>query len=112
MALGQSHSHGVGGGFTSVLKAIFFLKISFIYFLERGEGRERGRETSMCERYCLVVSRTPPTGDLAHNPGRYPDWESNQQPSGSQAGTPSTEPHQPGLKRNSNAISSWNGGEV
>ena len=27
----------------------------------------------------------PPTGDLARNPGMYPDWESNQPPFGSQA---------------------------
>ena len=34
--------------------------------------------------------------DLAHNPGMYPDWESNWQPFGSQAGAQSIEPHQPG----------------
>ena len=45
-----------------------------------------------------VVSCTPPTGDLAHNPGICPDWEWNQRPFGSQAGTQSTEPHQPGQK--------------
>ena len=38
----------------------------------------------------------PPTGDLAGNPGMCPDWESNQQPFGSQASTQSTELHQPG----------------
>ena len=47
---------------------------------------------------CVVASHTPPTGDLAYNPGRYPDWELNQQPFASQAGTQSTEPHQPGPK--------------
>ena len=36
-----------------------------------------------------------PTGNLAHNPGMCPDWELNQQPFGLQAGTQSTEPHQP-----------------
>ena len=42
---------------------------------------------------------TPPqTGDLACNPGMYPNWESNLQPFGSQAGAQSTEPHQPRLK--------------
>ena len=44
----------------------------------------------------MVASHVPPTGDLAHNPGMCPDWESNQRPFGSQAGTQSTEPHQPG----------------
>ena len=38
-----------------------------------------------------------PTGDLACNPGLYSDWESNWQPFGSQAGTQSTVPNQPGL---------------
>ena len=37
-----------------------------------------------------------PTGDLARNPGMCPDWELNQQPFGSQAGTQSTERNQPG----------------
>ena len=39
----------------------------------------------------------PPAGDLALNPGMCPDWESNRQCFGSQAGTQSTDPHQPGL---------------
>ena len=39
---------------------------------------------------------SPLTGALAHNPGMCPDGESNQRPLGSQAGSPSTEPHQPG----------------
>ena len=39
----------------------------------------------------------PHTGDLAHNPGMCPDWELNQRPFASQAGTQPTEPHQPGL---------------
>ena len=33
---------------------------------------------------CGCLSRAPPTGDLAHNPGMCPDWESNQRPFGSQ----------------------------
>ena len=45
---------------------------------------------------CVVASRVPPTGDLAFNPGMCPDWESNWQPFGSQAGAQSTEPQQPG----------------
>ena len=61
-----------------------------------GEGeRKRGRETSMCG--CLLC--TPNWGpDLGCNPGMCPDWESNQQPFGSQSSTQSTEPHRPGLK--------------
>ena len=51
----------------------------------------------------------PPTGDLAHNPGMCPDWESNWRPFGSQVGTQSTEPRQPGLIISSFAIvfTSW-----
>ena len=62
-------------------------------FRERGREGEREGE----KHQCVVASCTPPTGDLACNPGTFPDWESNQLPFGSQAGTQSTEPHQPGL---------------
>ena len=69
----------------------FLKKVLFIF---REKGREGEREG---EKYqCVVASRTPPTGDLACNPGMCPDWESNWQPFGLQAGTQSTEPHQPG----------------
>ena len=44
----------------------------------------------------VVASHMPPTVDLAHNPDMCPDWKSNPQHFGSQAGTQSTEPHQPG----------------
>ena len=47
----------------------FFLSI--IYFRQRGRGGEKHQ--------CVVASRAPPTGDLAHNPGMCPDWESNWQ---------------------------------
>ena len=51
-----------------------FLKTNFIYlFLERGEGKERVGE----KHQCVVFSHVPPIGDLAHNPGMCPDWESN-----------------------------------
>ena len=69
--------------------------LNFIYFLRqrRGEVEREGEK----HQY-VVASRVSPTGDLAHNPGMCPDWEWNQRPSGLQAGTQSTEPHQPGLK--------------
>ena len=44
----------------------------------------------------MVASRVPPTGDLGHNPGMCPHWESNQQHLASQSGAQSSEPHQPG----------------
>ena len=65
---------------------------NFIFYLFIFREREREGE----KHPCVVASHAPPTGDLAHNPGLCPDWESNRQPFGSQAGTQSTEPQQPG----------------
>ena len=50
-----------------------FLKILFIF---REMGREGEREGE--KHQCVVASHEPPTGDLAQNPGMYPDWELNQ----------------------------------
>ena len=55
---------------------------------------DRRREGEKHE--CVAASCAPPTGDLARNPGRCPDWESNQQPVGLQAHAQPTELHQPG----------------
>ena len=75
-----------------VFNDILFFK-DFIYlFLERGVRREREGE----EHQHVIASCMPHTGDLAQNPGICPDREWNQRPFGSQAGTQSTEPHQPG----------------
>ena len=60
-------------------------------FRQRGRGGERVGEIHQC----VFASHTPPTGDLAHNPGMCPDWESNQRYFGSQAGAQATAPHQP-----------------
>ena len=76
-----------------------FFKKDYIYLLlERGEGREKERERNIIdqEKHRLVASNTPPTGDLACNPGLCPDWESNHRPFSSQAGAQSTESHQAG----------------
>ena len=67
---------------------LFYLFI----FRERGREGERGGK----KHQCVVASHTPPTGDLASNPGVFSHWELNQQPFGSQALAQSTEPHQPG----------------
>ena len=69
------------------------IKKNILFILDRGEGREKERETSMCG--CLLSLPFPWGPDLACNPGMCPDWESNSWPFGSQAGTQSTEP-QPG----------------
>ena len=71
---------------------VCFKDFIYLLFLERGEWKEKGRETSVCER--LVASYMPPTGDLAHNTGMCPDWEPNRRAFGSQAGAQSTEPYQ------------------
>ena len=57
---------------------------------EETEGEKHG---------CVVASLMPPTGDLSYNLGMCPDWELNWWPFSSQAGTESTEPHQPGLNK-------------
>ena len=55
------------------------------------EGEKEGEK-----HHCVVASRAPPTGDLAHNPGMCPAWELNQRSFGLQTNDQSTEPHQPG----------------
>ena len=54
----------------------FFLNKDFIYILFRERVREGEREGE--KHQCVVAFRTPPTGDLARNPGMGPDWESNR----------------------------------
>ena len=66
----------------------------FLFFKTLLILRERKRERE--KHQCVVSSRAPPTGDMLLNPGMCPDWELNWWPFGSQAGTQSTEPHQPG----------------
>ena len=71
----------------------FCLKIFYLFiFRERGRDGEREGE----KHQCVIASCVPTTGHLSHNPGMCPDWESDQRPIGSQGGTQSTEPHQPG----------------
>ena len=81
-------------GVLSRAKNIFFKKILFTF---RERGREGGREGE--KHQCVVASCTPHAGDLACNPGMYPDWELNLQPFGSQSGAQSTEPHQLGPRQ-------------
>ena len=56
----------------------------FIYlFLESWEGRQKERDRRCVRVHHPVTSHTPPTSDLACNPGMCPDWELNWQPIGS-----------------------------
>ena len=70
-----------------------FLKI-FYLFLEKGEEREKEKERNINVWLPVIC---PSIGDLALNPGMCPNWELNWQHFGLQAGTQSTEPHQPGF---------------
>ena len=66
----------------------------FYLFLEKGEGKEKERESNSnvwLPLVCPVLGTQPATQACA------PDWESNHRPLGSQSGAQSTEPHQPGL---------------
>ena len=45
-----------------------------MYVLREGEGGRKRKK-----HQCVVASHTPPTGDLAHNPGMRPNWGPNQQ---------------------------------
>ena len=58
-----------------------FLK-RFYLFTFRQKGREGEREGE--KHQCVVASYVAPTGDLASNPGKCPDWELNWRPFGSQ----------------------------
>ena len=69
-----------------------FKKDVLSLLLERGREGEREGE----KHQCVVASCAPPTGDLACNPGMYPDWELNWQPLGLQSSAQSTEPQQSG----------------
>ena len=52
-----------------ILSELPFFKNNVIYFLERGSEGEREGE----KHQSVVASYTPPTGDLACNPGTCPD---------------------------------------
>ena len=59
--------------FSSSFKDFFkdFIYLFIYLFLDRGERRQKEK------RQYMVASQAPPTGDLAHNPGMCPEWESN-----------------------------------
>ena len=51
------------------VRLFFFLRFYLFIFRERGREGEREGE----KHQCVVASRTPPTGDLALDPGMCPD---------------------------------------
>ena len=51
---------------------VFFLDFIYLFLEREREGEKEGEK-----HHCVVASHMPPTGDLARNPGRCPDWESN-----------------------------------
>ena len=70
-----------------------FLKRFYLFiFREREGGIKKGKETSV---FGYLLS--PPTGVLAHNPRMCLRLGIEQETFVSQAGTQSTEPHQPGV---------------
>ena len=73
----------------------FFFRL---YLRREGSEKERERNINVQETHRSVDSCTPPTGDLACNPGMCPDRELNRRPFDLQASTQPTEPHQPGLR--------------
>nr|KAF6349168.1 hypothetical protein mMyoMyo1_011724 [Myotis myotis] len=58
-----------------------FLKIYFIYFLQRGRERDRDLETSMREKHRSAASCTPPTGDVPATKVHALDQNRTQDPS-------------------------------
>ena len=71
----------------------FFFYYLFIYlFLKRGREKEREKNTDV-QGKC----QSPPTRDLASNPGMCPHWESNWWPFCLWNDAQSTEPLLPGL---------------
>ena len=83
--------------FSHILYLFMFKDFTYLP-LDRGEeGKKRGRAKHQCAREMIVASYTPPTGDLACNPGTCPNQESNRrQPFRPQASTQTTEPQQSG----------------
>ena len=49
-----------------------FLKRFYLFIFREG-GKEGEREGE--KHQCVIASHTLPAGDLAHNPGMFPDWE-------------------------------------
>ena len=73
-----------------------FLKVLFYLFLERREGREKGRQRkiNVWEKLWLVSSHIPQLGTWPATQGMCPDWEWNPWSFCLHDDTQNTEPHQ------------------
>ena len=67
-----SHFHVIS---TTHLERYVAFQMVFYVFIFRERESEGEREEE--KHHCVVASRAPPAGDLAYNPGMFPDWESN-----------------------------------
>ena len=56
------------------LKKVVTFKRFYLFIFTQ---REKEGETEGEKHQCVVASHEYPTEDLAHNPGMFPDWESN-----------------------------------
>ena len=61
----------------------------FVFEREEKGEKKRERNIDVQKTHQLAASLMCLTGDLALNPGMCPDWELNQQPFSSQAGSQS-----------------------
>ena len=69
-----------------------------MYFQREEREGERERNIARPQSCPLITSPNHvPTGDLASNPGKFPDWELNWRAFGSQAGAQIHPAIQPGL---------------
>ena len=76
-----------------IIVTFFFQRFNFFFRERERVGKREGEK-----HQCVVASHAPPTGDLPHNPGMCPDWESKRWLFVSKASVQSTETHQPGLR--------------
>ena len=87
-------------GIITILRFSFFKKkkdFIYLFILERGRGREKGRETSEWERNIdWLPSAHAPTGDRTRNPGTCPDWKLNLRHFALRDDIQPTEAHWPG----------------